>query len=111
MSSVIIYPVVTDTPTLVNSWNTAFSVPITLRKKGDMAFIAGFISRSSAPAQESVIFTVPADFRPKSIIFLPCQDSTSFYQGRIDIQTNGNVTFAFGNPTSYLGVNSTYILF
>jgi hypothetical protein len=102
---------VIENPTLLNSFATAFSIPIEVKRQGRIAFIKGFISRASNPAQGTIICNLSQGFRPAGIIFLPCQDSSNFYQGRIDIQPNGDIQYQFGNCVSYLGINTTYVLF
>jgi hypothetical protein len=113
-SGTIIVSTETFQPTLINNFVTAFSLPMTFVRRQETCFVSGFVQRTSGAGQSILMGTLPIRFRPAaSRIYIPCQDGSGFYQGRMDIYNNGDITYEFGNvlsPNGYLGFSFTYQL-
>lgn len=105
---------VSEQPSLLNSFQTQFSLPVTFIRKGDFVYVTGFLTRTSAPAQSTVILNVSSLFRPSRLIYIACSDATNGMNGRCDLDTNGDLKYIFGqisNTSHYLGFSYTYPLF
>lgn len=92
-----------------NGWNPYGSVygdaTFTKTSAGVVA-LGGLIAKATAPTQYEVICTLPEGYRPSSrLIFGPATSGTT--QARIDIETNGDVIYVFGNNAwiSLNGIN------
>lgn len=88
--------------TLLNGWENYSSTPTggfiqtQVAKSGDIVQLTGFI-RKGAQVAETVITTLPTQYRPIATIVTYITDGT--YIARIDIRTNGEVRFVSGNGT------------
>lgn len=66
------------------------------RTSAGVVTLSGLIKKAVAPTQYEVICTLPEGYRPSSrLIFAPATSGTT--QGRIDVDTNGDVIYVFGS--------------
>ena len=110
------YPIprlLTETPTLQNSFTTAFSSPITLISHSNIVFISGLITRSSQPSGGLIICNCSSVFRPVRTHYIWCQDGSGGVNGRVDIGSDGNLLFILGtlaNTSQTLVISGSYSL-
>jgi hypothetical protein len=73
------------------------------RKVGDEVQIRGFVKKGAAGAANETIFTLPEGFRPPAKIFMPARGGagSTGSLGRMDILTDGKVTWLAGDPAVY----------
>lgn len=108
-SSVIITPTLSEVPTLLNGFNTQFSLPITVWKRGDICLITGAVTRASNPALGTVICNLSSQFRPLSrVVYMTVIGSAA--RNRIDIAPNGDVIYIEGSANDYLTFTTTYLI-
>jgi len=91
-----------QTPTLLNGWvnfGSGYNSAGYWKDSFGVVHLRGLIKSGTATAG-TVIFTLPAGYRPPAIELLQVQCYTSTYViGRVDIQSGGNVVFQTGGNT------------
>jgi hypothetical protein len=78
------------------TWNGA-----QYKKVGDLVFLRGLVKRTSGA--ETIIFTLPAGFRPPKYVMFPQLSNDAL--SRIDIYTDGTVNMLLGSATSWVGLS------
>ena len=93
-------------PALLNSWANygAPFDPTGYQKVGRVVYLRGLVSGG---ASGSVIFTLPAGYRPGSQLILPAITNPNTI-GRMDVFTNGNVQCNVGS-TAFFSVCCSFI--
>jgi hypothetical protein len=90
-------------PSFQNSWNNyggEWNTAKFYKGKDSRVYLEGVVNGGSS----NVIFTLPVGYRPASrIFFIVSQNGGS--RGRIDIASNGEVRFEFGNDNTQVGLD------
>jgi hypothetical protein len=109
-SSVIITPTLSEVPSLQNSFTTAFLLPITVWRRGNVCLITGTFTRTSNPAANTVICNVSANFRPLSrrLYFNIIGGNSTI--NRVDLDPNGDLIYLNGDVTGYFALSETYLI-
>lgn len=109
-TSIIIPQQRVETPTLQNSFTGAFSEPLFFTRVGNIVHMNGFITRPSNPPGGTVIANVSAPFRPLNLIRCFLMASGTTVNGRVDLNTSGDLVYVWGDVVTYGMLSTAYVV-